>query len=521
MELKYNFCKSAINKNIFIKKNSMKVIVPASISYFNDYILKHIYHWYKAIDLSGEEPGKYLNLSNINEENYLFSIIEHPVDFLKNSYRDSLLSDINPTKRLILKNNLDFKSYCKLQNRTDLVPTQNPQVKLLGIKISKDIKANYRLIDEFINSPCVYLYKHEQSLLMFSELLKILRILPKAPFNIDLSKNLRYQAINNSHSLDKELIISNELDYYLYNQIGEKNKSISLYYIILKALNPLVQFYPILKKLKKQFLAKNNLQINKSEKVLTKNYYSFGKSRKLYFLSNDLKGISYSKKNNWEDITHEVWRISCNYCDTIVDVGSNYGEFLGCLDVHEKNIYSIEVNDNVLTLQKKSLKYLSKENKVEFINKIASNEFGYKYISINNLDSGSTSLYNNVSKKIKLETISIDSLLNKSQSVALKIDTEGNDVSVLKSSLSILNKVNFLITLECNNNDLKELLKIKGEMDSNIKWFLFYDNNFRLWEDQFKYPNDQSYFDVYISNIYDTNVFITERLLTHYLFEKN
>ena len=143
---------------------------------------------------------------------------------------------------------------------------------------------------------------------------------------------------------------------------------------------------------------------------MTKEYYSFGKTRKLYLNSNDIKGKSYYIKKNWEDISHELWRISCNYCDTIVDVGSNYGEFLACLDVDEKNIYSIEVNSNVLSLQKKSLKYLSKVNQVEYINKIASNEYGYKYISINNLDSGSTSLYNDVSKKVKLETITIDSL---------------------------------------------------------------------------------------------------------------
>lgn len=503
-----------------IRKNNFKIILPSFIHY-NNFITNHISHWYKSIPIIEEEFKEYKDLSKISREENLFSVIENPVDFLKNSYRDSLLSDINPTKRLILKNNLSFESYCKLQNKTDLVPPHNPQVKMLGIKLSEDSKANCQQIDEIVNSSNIYLFRSRHSLFMFSEILKKLELIPKAPLNIELSKNFRYQVISDSLILEKELISSNGLDYYLYQQIVKKKKNINVYYIFLKMLNPISLFYPFLKKIKGYLKSiKINSQNSKTEKVLIKEYYSFGKTRKLYLNSNDIKGKRYYIKKNWEDISHELWRISCNYCDTIVDVGSNYGEFLACLDVDEKNIYSIEVNSNVLSLQKKSLKYLSKVNQVEYINKIASNEYGYKYISINNLDSGATSLYNDVSKKVKLETITIDSLISRSKSVALKIDTEGNDVSVLKSSLSILSKVNFLITLECSNTDIKELLKIKEKMNPKIQWFLFYDNNFRLWEDKFKYPNNQSFFDVYISNINESNEFITNKILTQYLIEK-
>ena len=57
-------------------------------------------------------------------------------------------------------------------------------------------------------------------------------------------------------------------------------------------------------------------------------------------------------------------------------------------------------------------------------------------------------------------------------------------------------------------------------MNPKIQWFLFYDNNFRLWEDKFKYPNNQSFFDVYITNINESNEFITNKILTQYLIEK-
>lgn len=177
------------------------------------------------------------------------------------------------------------------------------------------------------------------------------------------------------------------------------------------------------------------------------------KKKKLYYVTEDnLKHyFTNSFRGNWlyqrglfnRSLTlcksYGIDKISFKTGDIIIDVGANYGDLGIYLRQFGVKIYGIEPdNDAFLAL---------KENNYNQIYKCAcSNRIGISKFYLNSQYADSSLIKTNSSQNyIKIETNTIDNLFKGIDKIKLiKIEAEGFEPEIIKGSLSVLKKTEFI-----------------------------------------------------------------------------
>lgn len=170
-------------------------------------------------------------------------------------------------------------------------------------------------------------------------------------------------------------------------------------------------------------------------------------------------GYSFSKIKKSNSINDIIkLRLFKNKCDTLIDVGANYGEFSYELLNNFKEVFLIEPNPYLI---KKLEDKFKNRKEVKIYNFGINNKNSTKkfYISA---DTGSTLssikkqnkiLKENLKKTNIVSTQNINFLrlddfikknLRQQSSIFLKTDTQGNDLEVLKSIGKYLNKIKYI-----------------------------------------------------------------------------
>tara|TARA_B100001057_G_scaffold261517_1_gene261732 strand:- start:4435 stop:5991 length:1557 start_codon:yes stop_codon:yes gene_type:complete len=485
-----------------------KVIGSRVVNYFSRWMPKYVlsldnykkpFKNKKKILLGDFIFGFHKNL-NFSDYKY-FAIISSPEFRLKSLYNSILESSGTNLKKILIKDRISFSKFIDLQGKIQGIPSENFCSKALGIDIYQEEKIVFKDIDKLIKNKKISLFSftdYDYLIASISRFLKIFFFYPLRPFPIP---NSFVNRINKD--LINKINNKNKFDKYLYDQICNlKHKKTCNYFVV--KLNQILQrpIEPIYKKyinLNYKFRSSMS-KINVREKKIS--FQSFGKIRLMYVNKNELRGKRYIHKKNWEDFPHLVWREAAKICDTIVDVGSNYGEFLILLDVSKKLIYSIEPNSNVLKFQIKTLSNLKNENEIHFINKLASSKIKDQFISINSYDSGNSSIFRPLfGKKVLMSSIRVDSL-KLTKNIAMKIDTEGFDLEVIEGSNRIFSPNNkIFITFESNASQLEMIQNLKNKISDDFEWYFYSKNNFIKWNEFKKIEVGNSFFDVYFTNI--------------------
>lgn len=150
--------------------------------------------------------------------------------------------------------------------------------------------------------------------------------------------------------------------------------------------------------------------------------------------------------------------------DVFIDVGSHGGLYtlLGGKIVGSKGRgIAIEPNSDNLKLLKKNVK-LNQLNNIIIISKAASDEKSKINLYYETKKTALTSAMTRASKTLEVETILIDEVTEKYDSVKLlKIDTEGYDLRVLKGAHYTLQKTRYLV-VEQNTSSVRNLLSKLG-----------------------------------------------------------
>lgn len=149
---------------------------------------------------------------------------------------------------------------------------------------------------------------------------------------------------------------------------------------------------------------------------------------------------------------------------TIVDIGGNIGAFALYASRWSKNakIYSFEPNPQVFPLLKINTQYNSNIEK-HFFGLGDKNEILTLYQNPVNTGACSTSKSYHGASKIKIEirnAFEVFKELNINKIDVLKIDTEGAEVSILKSLEPMLEKINVIMLEYHSVKDKKEILKL-------------------------------------------------------------
>ncbi len=170
--------------------------------------------------------------------------------------------------------------------------------------------------------------------------------------------------------------------------------------------------------------------------------------------------IQYENSVEYHTIKREVWGQDTYYFETekevpfIIDIGSHIGISI----LYFKSIYpnskiiGFEPNPNSFNLLQENIA-INKIDDVQVVNKAIWKENGKKSLFIDSNDSNwhsnSSFLQNSWTGKesttgIKVDTTRLDPYIDGDIDM-LKIDTEGSEISILKSHKSILNKVNNIV----------------------------------------------------------------------------
>ncbi len=233
--------------------------------------------------------------------------------------------------------------------------------------------------------------------------------------------------------------------------------------------------------------------------------------RQMNVMSGDVKGELYSRKNNWDDIPHRLWKEAVRRSGAVVDLGSNYGEFLLVAEEvvgSDCKVVSVEANPDVAACQAETLERTALAGRVQILNRAASSQSGQEVtFHVRSGDSGSSSvLPTHRSKKITVSTTTVDEVLGEApiNFLSIKIDIEGHDVQALKGAArSIEQSAASFITLELNAQQWPEflaVLKQSGKLTSSPVFIYIWNSLFRVDRQFSPPPRYQGNFDVYVSN---------------------
>jgi FkbM family methyltransferase len=193
---------------------------------------------------------------------------------------------------------------------------------------------------------------------------------------------------------------------------------------------------------------------------LLKNISVFG------FESHENETIKLIKKYNWE-------------MDNFYDIGSNIGHYAVIASLYHKNVNVMAVEPFPLNFE--YIKTLKSNNKLSFtlIGKAVDSVTGAtkKFFfpvsasssklpgtgTLINSFKGSGGVFNNLPfETVRVETISLDDLMKDNSTNALvKMDCEGNEFNILKStSMLARNDVDFIIEIMINDSDKSEVFNL-------------------------------------------------------------
>lgn len=197
--------------------------------------------------------------------------------------------------------------------------------------------------------------------------------------------------------------------------------------------------------------------------------------------------LSYLFKNDFDE--KKFLNSILEEGSTVIDVGSNIGSFINQIIRTNKNtkIYSIEPNKDLIHFQQKKFK---KFYNVAYSNLAISDKNKTAIFYLRNSLSHSSltkyhheSLVNKITKEVKVKVVTLEEFLisNKIAEVTLlKIDTEGNELKILKNSISLINNglIKF-IKVECNKDMILEILNFCQNNSLEILGFsnIFYLKN--------------------------------------------
>jgi len=187
--------------------------------------------------------------------------------------------------------------------------------------------------------------------------------------------------------------------------------------------------------------------------------------------------IKYSNSNEYHSLKREIWGQDIYYFDLsnpypfILDIGSHIGISI----MYFKSMYpdctiiGFEPNPITFKLLTENVEINMLEN-VQIFNKAIWKEEGKKNFHITANDNGwhsNASFLKNSwtnkekTKEIEVETTKLDKYINKDVDI-LKIDTEGSELSILKSHKKLLDKVsNIVIEYHpIKENSVEDILSI-------------------------------------------------------------
>lgn len=150
---------------------------------------------------------------------------------------------------------------------------------------------------------------------------------------------------------------------------------------------------------------------------------------------------------------------------TLIDVGSNKGQFMLLLErfFPDINIYSFEPIKEELHIQKKLFSFRKKINFYNFA--IGNKNCKKKFYITKRKDSSSFYKFNKLNssnqdykiiEKREVQIFKLDTILHNKdlkKPVILKLDVQGYEMEVLKGSLKILKRINYLL-IEVSKNEI-------------------------------------------------------------------
>jgi len=465
------------------------------------------------------------------------SLLREPVARMKSLYNYILNSPMTIWKEIVLKNKLSFSDFA-LGNFEDATTDEvlrfvikNGQSKLLGQWDEKQTDSGALLENAMRNIESVEynLFPSENSTEAYCFIMR----------HLGQSILRRYVRVNvcpydHVGSVSEELVAEinnyNSADFALYQlakesfhrrkdlstllRMGQITRSIEKVELAAKEYLPLGVLAKFRKKIEIDSRYKSaGVMIDEDGNCYIADPYQ-NADRRFYILPQDRKGLRYAQKTDWDDTPHRIWRAAASVSDVLVDVGSNYGEFLVCLDGLDcdgLNIFSLEANAQVADCQIRTISQFSFANRIVVQKAAASSKSGSAEFLVNKADTGSSSLIS-VEGKTTRETVplvTVDNIIKESGvsalSVSLKIDVEGHDIEVLKGAFETLRASSrFLVTLELSMNQWNELMECLDEarIFSSLRYYAY------AWNNLFKVDRNFSLGEGYKGNIdfYVTNM---------------
>lgn len=191
--------------------------------------------------------------------------------------------------------------------------------------------------------------------------------------------------------------------------------------------------------------------------------------------------IQYLNSNEYHTIKREIWGQDCYYFETkkdnpyIIDIGSHIGISI----LYFKHIYpnskilGFEPNPNTFKILEDNV-YINNLKEVSLINKAIWKEKGTKKLYIDNSnynwESNSSFLEHSWSgkentKPILVKTTTLDDYLTNTYVDCLKIDTEGSELSILKSIRKYIYNINniFIEYHPTKGNKIKDITDVLGK----------------------------------------------------------
>lgn len=201
--------------------------------------------------------------------------------------------------------------------------------------------------------------------------------------------------------------------------------------------------------------------------------------------------IHYSNSNEYHIIKREIWTENCYYFSTnnpkpyIIDIGAHIGlSVIYFKDLYPtSNIVAFEPQKESFEILKNNIEGNNLED-ISLVNKAVSKEDGVKELFVDSTDSqwySNASLLKNSwsgsekTKSVTVETTKLDRYMDRTVD-CLKIDTEGTELTILKSIKALLPKIKNVVieyhpTKESNVKDLLNMLNpyFKTEVYSDGK----------------------------------------------------
>ena len=226
---------------------------------------------------------------------------------------------------------------------------------------------------------------------------------------------------------------------------------------------------------------------------------------KIVSLIQKLKFVtSYIFHKNFSEL--DFLKSIVNEKSTIIDIGSNLGNFISFIKRVDKKaqVLSIEPNLDLIMYQKKKFR---RHSNINFFNMGINSYSKLATFYIRNPISHSSFLknhpdeeFNKIVKTTKIKVETLDNFLKKQnieKITLLKIDTEGLDYEILLSLKNLLlNKKIEFIKIEANKDTFEKIISFAN--DQNLKLVGF--------SDAFYFRNRLVMMDIYLKN---ENLFIT------------